>query len=112
MAISPQVLNAGTLLTASAATLYTAPVNSKAVIKRAVFTNNDTVSRTITVYRIPSGGVLGNAYKIIAAFPLSAGQDYSPVSMTNLVLGAGDTIQALADVTSVVGCQLAGFVVT
>lgn len=112
MAITPTVFNSGTLLTNAVATYYTAPVNAKAVIKRAVFTNNDTANRTITVYRVGNGGTATNSNKVIAAFPIAAGQDYSPVSLTNLVLSAGDTIQALSDVGSVVGIQLAGFVVS
>ena len=112
MAVTPNVLNPGALLTNAAAVYYAAPVNSRAIIKRAVFTNNDTAVRTITVYRVPTGDVPSNANKVIAAFPIAIGQDYSPVSLTNLVLNVGDSIQAFADVGGVVGIQLAGFVVT
>lgn len=109
MTIAPAVLNPGVQLGASVATLYTTPANTKAIVRRAVFTNIDTVTRLVTVYRVISGGSAGVTNTIIAAYPVAPGQDYAPASMSGLTLGAGETIQAFADVAAKVNAFISGF---
>lgn len=105
--ISVGNLASGTL-TASAATYVTAAGVSKVVIKSAVFTNTDTVARTITVHRVPSAGSASAGNMVISAFSLSAGQAYVAPELANMVLNAGETLQALASTAAVVNINVSG----
>ena len=110
MAIAPDALWGISVLTASAAAIYTAPANTTTIIKRAVFLNTDTVARTITIHVIRSGGgAAATANKIINAYPLSPNQAYVPPELANLVLETGDAIHALASTASVVNTLGSGF---
>jgi hypothetical protein len=105
--ISPANLGQGTL-TAAAVAYATASGASKVIIKQATFTNTDTVARTITVYRVPSGGAAAAGNLIIQAQSLSAGQSYDPPSLKNMVLNPGETLQALASTAAVVNVFVSG----
>lgn len=107
--ITPVALQPGLTLTSSASLVYASPVNTNTLVKRATFTNTDTSTRTITVYRVTSGGTPSTANAIIFAYKLAPGQDYSPVCLSNLILGAGENLQALSDVAAKVNCFASGF---
>jgi hypothetical protein len=109
MSISPAVLVPTTALAAAAAAIYTVPANGQSVVKSAVFTNIDTVTRTITVHRVPSGGSVTTANMMVSAYRLSPGQDYTARALTNLVLNAGDAIHAFADSANKVNVTVSGF---
>lgn len=109
MAIQPVVLQPGVQLTGAATIVYQTPANVTAIAKRVTFTNTDTAARTVTVYRVPKSGAPGATNIIIDAYPLSAGQDYSPIALSGLVLAAGESLQALADVTAKVNCFASGY---
>lgn len=100
-------LGAGTL-TAAAATYVTAGASGYAIIKSAVFTNTDVAARTITVHRVPNGGSATTGNRVITAFSLAAGQAYVAPELANMVLAPGETLQALASVTSVVNIAVSG----
>ena len=104
--IAPANLGAGTL-TASAAT-YVAAGTSTVIIKSAVFTNTDASARTITVHRVPNAGSAATGNRVISALSLSAGQAYVAPELANMVLAPGETLQALASVTSVVNIAVSG----
>lgn len=108
MAVVTVVFLGGGTLTASAAAYVTAPANTTYVIKKAVFTNTDTVARTITVHRVAAAGTATAANMIISAFSLSAGQTYEATSLGNMVMGPGVTLQALASTTAVVNIFVSG----
>ena len=110
MAISPVVMQPGFVLANSAQIVYTTPANVRAIVKRATFTNVDTVTRTFTVYRVPSLGSPLTNNTIISAQTLSPGEDYSPISLSGLTLNPGETIQAMADASGVVNFFMSGFV--
>lgn len=105
--IAPANLGAGTL-TASAAAYVTAGGASTVIIKSAVFTNTDSSARTITVHRVPNAGSATTGNRVISAFSLSAGQAYVAPELANMVLAPGETLQALASVTSVVNIAVSG----
>ena len=109
MAITPAVFQPGIQLTASPVAIYTVPSVGQSVIRRAVFTNTDTSPRTITVHRVPNAGSASTSNRVISAFRLSPGQAYIATELSNMVLNAGDSIQALADTTSVVNAFISGF---
>jgi hypothetical protein len=90
-------LFAPTVLTTSAATLYTVPATPvTTILKNAVlyFSNTTGAAQTITVYYVPSGGTagVGNAITVTLTINPAAAPTALPVSD----LLAGSTIQALA----------------
>lgn len=109
MAINPAVLTPSTPLNSTATVLYQVPSNGQAVIKRAVFTNVDSVTRVITVHRVPASGspVLGN--RVISEQRLTPGEAYVAPELANMVLLPGESIQALADAAAVVNATMSGF---
>jgi hypothetical protein len=109
MTIQPAVLLASTGLPASEAAIYTVPANGISVIKRAVFTNIDTVTRTLTVYRVANGGSAGTSNTLISAYRISPGQAYVSPELGNMVLNAGDSIHAFADSANKVNATMSGF---
>ncbi len=72
MSIKPNNIVAAQL-TNAAATYYTAPANTKVVLKKLTFTNTDTVARTVTVYLVPSGGTAGVTNILVSARAIAAG---------------------------------------
>jgi hypothetical protein len=109
MAITPAALTASTQLGATAAAIYTTPVQGQTLIKRAVFTNTDTSPRTITVHRVPNLGSAAIGNRVISSFRLSPGQAYVAVELANMILNGGDAIFALADTASQVNVTMSGF---
>lgn len=108
MTIQPAVLTAGTQLTNSAASIYTVPVNGQAVIRRAVFTNVDTVPRLLTVHRVPNGGSALAANMVVQARRLTPGESYVAVELANMVLNGGEAIYALADANTAINAFMSG----
>lgn len=105
--IAPTFIGTGTL-TASAAAYATASGTTVLIIKKCIFTNTDTVARTITVHRVPSAGAAATANMVIQAFSLSAGQTYDATALGNMVLTAGSTLQALASTAGQVNIFISG----
>jgi hypothetical protein len=87
----------GSQLTATAATYYTAPANTKCVVKRLTFTNTDTVPRAITIHLVPSAGSAADANTITKTKTLYPAETWSCPDAEGHVLEAGGTVQALAD---------------
>lgn len=103
------VLAGPATLGTSVAALYTAPAGVKAVVVRAaVFTNTSGSARTFTVYVVRSGGSPGAGNIVINAQSVAAGAAYVSSELANLVLGAGDSVQALASATSSINAVLSG----
>lgn len=111
MAQTPKVFTPATVLSASVAVMYTQPVNSLGQVLRATVYNTDTVARQITVYRVTSGGSPGTTNIILsgAGGRVMPGQELIINALAGMVLNPGDTIQALADVTSVVNFFMSGY---
>ena len=110
MSTTPAVLQAGSVLTTSAVAYVTGAPNVKTLLKRTVFTNTTGGAVTITVYRVPNAGspITGNI--IIEARSIGAnGTDLAP-ELSNMVLNAGDTIQALASAGTSINVFSSGFV--
>jgi hypothetical protein len=88
--------------------LYAAPANTKTIIKKLTFTNNDTVARTVTVHLVASGGTGGATNIITKAYPIGPGATYEAFEAEGQVLQVGDFITAFADVASMVTCHGSG----
>ena len=106
--IAPAVLQPGVQLTMAAVAIVTCPVNAQVIIKRAVFTNVTSGAITLTVYRVQSGGTPGATNTIISAYSVAAGTAYVAPEFANMVLNAGDTIQALASATASINAFVSG----
>lgn len=99
MSIKPNNIVAAQL-TNAAATYYTAPANTKAVLKKLTFTNNDTAARTVTVYLVPSAGTAGVTNILVSARAVAAGDTYDCTEALGQTLLPAGFIQAFADVAS------------
>lgn len=83
------------LLTAAAATLYTAPTGIRAVIKRIHLVNTDTAARTFTF----SIGADAAGTRLYQTQTLAANGGYFD-DYANYSLEPTDTVQGYADVTN------------
>ena len=107
MAITPVKMVAGSALTSSLVTYYTVPATTKeAIVKEIEFCNTDTVTRTVTLHIIPSGGSAGVANRVYSTLSIQAGETKNFSRST--VLLPGGFIQALADSASVVSMDISG----
>jgi hypothetical protein len=95
MAIVPTRLIAGSQLTASAATYYTA-TNVKARIDALALTNTSGSSATATVHLVPSGGAADDTNCIVSAKSLAPGETFVPPGAIGQWIESGGTLQALA----------------
>ena len=109
MAYKAKVMVSGAAqLTASAATYYTCPANTAAVVQSATLCNTTANARTATIYRVPTGGTASATNAIASAVPIGPGESYNCPELIGKVLTAGDTIQALADSATAVSFQVGG----
>ena len=80
-------------LTTSASTVFTSSGNN--AVTAMYLCNYSASDRTATIYLVISGGSAGNSNMIYKEIPIAAGDTYI-IDTERLVLGNGDTIQALA----------------
>ena len=102
----------GVNLTDSAVTYYTVGANTRAIIKKATFTNDDATAITVTINLVPSGGSAGYANSVTKTKTLAAGETWSCHDMENHELEAGGFISMVASVTAKIGCRISGYEVT
>lgn len=96
MARTAKRLIAGSQLTTSAATYYTAPALTTTIIRKLSFTNTSGGAVTVTVYLITSGGSASASNTIVSARSLAAGETWSCADAEGQVLEPAGFIQALA----------------
>lgn len=113
MAVIVTQLFAPSLLSNTVGTIYTAPTSPTNIAVygvRARFTNQDTATRSITVYAVPSGGSAATSNEVVATKSIAA-SDFLDLDLP--VLAAGGSYQALADVASKVNMsQLSGILIS
>lgn len=110
--IRPKRLVDGSTLTTSAVTYYTAPANTRTIIKRITFTNTLGSASTVTLYIVPSGGSAGVTNIIAENVAIADETTWSCTDAEGQVLEAGGTIQALAGDASAVNIIASGVEVT
>lgn len=110
MAITPKEMTAGTLLTATAATLYTVPANTSARVNEMLLCNTDTSARTFTFYMIASGDSAAAKNTIFSGVTIGPGE--TRTLGLDQVLPAASFIQGLADVTSKIAVRISGVEIT
>jgi hypothetical protein len=93
--------NFDAVLAASAASLLAGASADQITLLKVTACNTDTVTRTITLYRVPLAGSPSAANMIIDALPIAAGETVVlPLSGQTLV--NGQSLQGLASSASVV----------
>ena len=110
--ITVQKLVAGSQLTASAATYYTAPANTKAIIKNMTLTNTTANAVTATVHVISAGATETTSNMIISARVIPPNDTYNCPEAIGKVMLATGTIRALAGSTVSISLQADGIEIT
>lgn len=87
---------------------YTAPANSKVIIRHAVFTNTTAGAILLTAYIIPAGGTVTDAGKIEDATSIAAHTPYSSPNLAGCVLNQGDTLQCFASAATSISMNVSG----
>jgi len=95
MSVTPKTITSAQVA-ATATTYYTAPANTRSIIKKLTFTNSTAGALTVTVYLVPLGGTAGVTNILISARSVGAGETYECFEAMGQVLQAGGFIQALA----------------
>lgn len=96
MARTAKRLIAGSQLTTSAATYYTAPALTTCVLRRLSCTNTTGGAVTVTLYLVASGGSASASNTLASAVSLAAGETWSCPDADGHVLAAGGFVSALA----------------
>jgi hypothetical protein len=112
MAITGKRMVAGSQLTTSAATYYTAGASIRAQIQAMTLTNTTGGAVTATVHLVPSGGSATAANMILSAKSIAAGESYKAIEAIGQWLEAGGTIQALASAGTSISMVESGIEVT
>lgn len=101
-----------TQLPSAVAAQYTAPANSRVVIKHCNFTNTTASAVTVTAYIINSGGSVTDAGKIYDAYSIAAHTAFKADSLIGAVLNAGDTLQCYASAATSISMNANGIIQT
>ncbi len=96
MAVTNKRIIAGSQLTTSAATYYTAPSSTKCIIKRLTFTNTTAGAVTVTVYLIPFAGSASDSNTISHTHSVAANETWICSEAEGQVIEQLGFIQALA----------------
>lgn len=107
--LTPKSMVDGTNLTNAAVTYYTVGTNTRGIIKKATFCNNDTGAVTITINIVPSGGSAAYGNQITKTKALAAAETWSCYDLENHVMEAGGFISMLASVTAKIGVRISGY---
>jgi hypothetical protein len=105
MSLALAALNPGATLGTTLAPIYTAPANTTAIVKQAVFTNTSGGAVTFTVSITPSGGT---ARVLISARSIAAGGTDLAPELINLVLATGGVINASASAGTSINVVMSG----
>ena len=111
--VTPKSLADGVLVGIADTTIYTAPASTTAVIRSITLCNVDSVTRTVDVHIVQSGGGVAAGKRIIDATSsgsLTAGQT---LVLDNIyVLETGDIVSAIASAASAISIRIDGSEVT
>jgi len=83
-------------ITTSAATLYTTPASTRALIKKISVVNTTATAATFDVYLVPSAGTAGTTNALFYEQPLAAKETLQWNGLQ--ILNAGSTIQVKASI--------------
>lgn len=99
----------GSSLTASLATYYTVPANTKVFLKHINLCSDDGASRVVTIHCILAAGSASTANK---RFQITVGaNDFEDID-TGIVMNAGDFIQAKTSSGTSISMHISGITIT
>jgi len=81
-------------------TLYTSPVGITTRIDKLSVTNTDTVSQTISINLVPSGGSVGASNLTTSVHAILAGDTFNSPNEYGHYLNPGDAISVIASIAS------------
>ena len=110
--IIPKAIVQGVNLTNAAATYYTVGANTRGIITKATFINDDSSAVTVSINLVPTAGSAGYANAITKEKSLAAGETWSCVDLVSHVIETGGFLSMLASVDAKVGCRISGYEVT
>jgi hypothetical protein len=102
------VLTEPVLLTTSAVTEYTSPVNTTTLIKKCTVVNTSGSPASVTIYKIQAAGTAGALNTITPAIMIAAGKPYEAFEIENHVLAPGDFVQALSGTGAALSFSMSG----
>lgn len=105
MATTPMKLWQGQPSTA-AATEYTVPASTTAIIKNIVLCNTTATAATVTLYMVTSGGTPGVANAIVYSYNVNPNDTI--VIDGSFVMGAGDFLAAVQATASAITVTVSG----
>ena len=104
MSVTPKTITAAQVA-ATATTYYTAPANTRSIIKKLTFTNTTAGALTVTVYLVPSGGTASATNTLVSAQSIGAGECWECYPAAGQVLQAAGFLQALASAATSIAIQ-------
>ena len=104
MSVTPKTITAAQL-TGSVVTYYTAPANTRSIIKKLTFTNASAGALLITAYLVPSAGAASDANILIHEQSIGAGECWECYPAQGQVLQTGGTLQANASAATSITIQ-------
>lgn len=105
-AYTPKELTPVTALTTTAATVYTVPASTTTLIKQILVSNVGGIDARATIHIVPNGGSVSNANKAFGEILVNA--NTTQVVDGSIVVPAGATIRALANVNSAINLHISG----
>lgn len=93
-------------------TLYTSAAGVTTRIDKLTVQNGDTISHTISINLVPSGGSAGASNLITNAQVVSAGQTWNSPNEYGQYLNPGDALSVIASIASKLVIAVAGTQVT
>lgn len=111
MTVNAQTALEGKFVEATQTTQYTSPTGQKMIIDKCTAFNTDTVTQTITVNKVGSGGTAGPA-NIVEVKALQANESYTFPAVVGKILMPGGFISALATVAGKINLSIDGRMIT
>lgn len=112
MTTTNKSLAAGSQLTTSAVTYYTAPANTRTRITACTLTNTTAGAITATLHVVPVGATESASNMVISAKSIGANETYNCPEAIGKVLEATGTIRALASAGTSISIQASGVEIT
>lgn len=97
---------------ASIATVYTAGTGTKAVIKRAAFTNTSAGAVTLLAHLVPASASVADGNMVINDVSIGAGETYLAAEIEGQVIDAGGTLDLEASTAGSLTAVISGVEIT
>ncbi len=112
MATTSKKIIPGSQLGISASVYYTAPANTKCIVKKLTCTNVTADARLVTIYLVPAGGSGDDTNTISKTKTLAPYETWECFEAEGHVVESAGSIQALCDAATAVNIQGSGIELT